>query len=46
MGQQGSSFQNNNAIPPNYDVEIPEQAGINFFYGSKKNAEEVKGVEN
>jgi hypothetical protein len=44
MGQQESSSQNNNAtINPN--VEILKQDDIYFFYRPKKDAQEVKGVE-
>jgi hypothetical protein len=45
MSQQEGPSQNNNATP-NHDVEILEQGGIYFFYRPKKDAQEVKGVEN
>ena len=45
MGQQENLSHNNNAITdPN--VEILEQEDIYFFYRPKKDAQEVKGVEN
>ena len=46
MGQQESSSQNNNATTINPNVEILKQDDIYFFYRPKKDAQEVKGVEN
>jgi hypothetical protein len=47
MGQQESPSQNNNATTTtNPNVEIIEQGDIYFFYRPKKDAQEVKGVEN
>jgi hypothetical protein len=47
MGQQGSSAKDNNTttINTNSDAEILEQGDIYFFYRLKKDAQEVKGVE-
>jgi len=45
MGQQENLSQNNSAIT-NPNVEILEQGDIYFFYRPKKDAQEVKGVEN
>jgi hypothetical protein len=46
MGQQENPSQNNSAIT-NPNVEILEQGDIYvFFYRPKKDAQEVKGVEN
>jgi hypothetical protein len=45
MGQQESPSQNNSAIT-NPNVEILEQGDIYvLFYRTKKDAQEVKGVE-
>ena len=44
MDQQESPSQNNNAAT-NPNVEILEQGDIYFFYRTKKDAQEVKGVE-
>jgi hypothetical protein len=45
MGRQENPSQNNIAIT-NPNVEILEQGDIYFFYRPKKDAQEVKGVEN
>ena len=45
MGQQENLSQNNSAIT-NPNVEILEQGDIYFFYRPKKDAQEVKGIEN
>jgi hypothetical protein len=45
MGQQESPSQNNNATT-NPNVEILEQGATYFLYIPKKDAQEVKGVEN
>lgn len=42
--QQESPFQYNNATT-NVNVEILKQGDIYFFYRPKKDAQEVKGVE-
>ena len=48
MGQQGTPTKDNNTtINPNPDAEILEQGDIYvLFYRPKKDAQEVKGVEN
>ena len=43
MGQQENLSYNNNNNP---NVEILEQGDIYFFYRPKKDAQEVKGIEN
>ena len=46
MGQHGSPTKDNNTtIKPSPDAEILEQGDIYFFYRPKKDAQEVKGVE-
>jgi len=46
MGQHGSPTKDNNTtINPSPDAEILEQGDIYFFYRPKKDAQEVKGVE-
>jgi len=51
MGQQGSSAKDNNTTNTNTDTNtnpdanILEQGDIYFFYRPKKDAQEVKGVE-
>src|SRR5919202_5409529 len=45
MSQQGSPAKDNDNITTNPDAEILEQGDIYFFYRPKKDAEEVKGVE-
>ena len=42
--QQESAFQYNNATT-NVNVEILEEGEIYFFYRPKKDAQEIKGVE-
>ena len=44
MVQQESAFQYNNATT-NVNVEILEEGEIYFFYRPKKDAQEIKGVE-
>jgi hypothetical protein len=43
MGQQENPSEDNTTTNP--DAEILEQGDIYFFYRPKKNAQEVKGVE-
>jgi hypothetical protein len=45
MSQQGSPAKDNNTITTNPDAEILEQGDIYFFYRPKKDAQEVKGIE-
>src|SRR5919199_773722 len=45
MSQQGSPSKDNNTITTNPDAEILEQGDIYFFYRPKKDAQEVKGIE-
>src|ERR671939_966319 len=45
MSQQGSPAKDNNTIITNPDAEILEQGDIYFFYRPKKDAQEVKGIE-
>ena len=45
MSQQGSPAKDNNSITTNPDAEILEQGDIYFFYRPKKDAQEVKGIE-
>ena len=44
MSQQERPSQNNNATT-NANVEILNQGEIYFFYRPKKDAQEIKGVE-
>ena len=47
MGQQENPFHNINSAITNPNVEILEQSDSYFlFYRPKKDAQEVKGVEN
>ena len=47
MGQQGSPPEHDNSNATNPDAEILEQGDIYvLFYRPKKDAQEVKGVEN
>jgi hypothetical protein len=46
MGQQESPFHNSNSAITNPNVEVLEQGDIYvLFYRTKKDAQEVKGVE-